>query len=170
MHCLCLRGGGNVMKSIHRLDNFFKYEIISNNFEALSFLRQDVESLSYLYPDIKQWYWKVFAKGFLHAQRKIILATESSGELAGFCLLKNDLFEKKICTFYICPEYRESGLGRKLFPIAVDSLGEKDIVITVSESVDSSLSPLLLQNSFEIENIESGLYLPKSKEIFYNLA
>lgn len=157
------------MKSIYRLDNLFKYEVISNDFEALNFLRQDVESLSYLYPDIKQWYWKVFAAGFLHAQRKIILATEVSGELAGFCLLKHDLFEKKICTFYVCPEYRESGLGRKLLPVAVDTLGEKDIVITVSESVNSSLSPLLLQNNFEIENIESGLYLPKSKEIFYNL-
>lgn len=157
------------MKSIYQLDKFFKYEVISNDFEALHFLRQDMESLSYLYPNIEQWYWKVFANGFLQDQRKIILAKESSGDLAGFCLLKNDSFEKKICTFYICPEYRESGLGRKLLPIAVSTLGEKNIIITVSDSVNPSLNPLLSHNGFEVEKVESGLYLPKNNEIIYNL-
>ncbi|MGI1793983.1 GNAT family N-acetyltransferase [Acinetobacter variabilis] len=156
-------------KSIYQLDKIFKYEIMSNDFEALKFLRQDVEALSYLYPEIKKWYWNVFANGFLKAERKILLAKESSGQLAGFSLLKNDLFEKKICTFYILPEYRESGLGRKLLPIAISMVGEKNVGITVSESVDASLNPLLSLNGFEIERIEPDLYLPKTKEIIYKL-
>ncbi|MND81937.1 hypothetical protein D3C80_737490 [compost metagenome] len=161
--------GVSMQNSIYQLDQFFECEIMTHDHETLKFLGQDIETLAYLYPEIKSWYWNIFAKGFEGHEREILIAKEKSGQLAGFSLLKNTFFEKKICTFYILPEFRESGLGRKLLPVAIDVIGGKDIGITVSESVDKFLKPLLLSNGFEFESIESGLYLPQHKEIFYKL-
>lgn len=158
-----------MQNSIYRLDQFFECKVMIHDRETLKFLGQDIEALAYLYPEIKSWYWNTFAKGFEGHEREILIATEKSGQLAGFSLLKNTFFEKKICTFYILPEFRESGLGRKLLPVAIDIIGGKEVGITVSESVDKSLNPLLLNSGFEVENIESGLYLPHQKEIFYKL-
>lgn len=156
-------------RKFYRLDNFFECEVMSHDFETLKFLCQDIETLSYLYPEIKSWYWNVFAKGFACNQRDILIAREKNGQLAGFSLLKNTACERKICTFYIFPEFRESGLGRKLLPVAIDMVGGKGIGITVSEAVNCSLNPLLSKFGFEIESVETGLYLPKQKELIYKL-
>lgn len=163
---------GVVMKKmIYRLDKSFKLELMqSRDLTSLKFLCQDIEKLSYLYPNIKHWYWHIFAQGFLGNEREIVCVYDNSNnELAGFALLKRAMLEKKICTFYILPEYRESGLGHKFFPIIIDLLGMKDIGITVSESVNVSLQPLLNHNNFEFEKLENGLYLPGKKEIIYKL-
>lgn len=162
--------GVSMQKSMYRLDQFFKCEVMSHDFNTLKFLSQDIEALTYLYPEIKKWYWNVFATGFAGDEREIVLAKDNSGQLAGFSLLKNSYFEKKICTFYILPEFRESGLGKKLLPLAIELVGEKNVGITVSESANSSLNPLLSSNDFVIENIETGLYLPNQKEFIYKLA
>lgn len=161
--------GVDMQKSMYRLDKVFKCEIMKHNFQTLKLLNQDIDSLSYLYPEIKSWYWNTFAKGFAFHKREIIVARDNFGNLAGFSLLKNCSSEKKICTFFILPEFRESGLGKKLLPVCIDTIGNKQVGITVSETINSSLNSLLLKNNFEIENIESGLYLPNSKEIFYKL-
>lgn len=162
--------GVGMQKSMYRLDQFFKCEVMPHDFDTLKFLSQDIEALSHLYPEIHSWYWNIFATGFARDEREIVLAKDNFGQLAGFSLLKNSYCEKKICTFYILPEFRESGLGKKLLPFAIDLVGEKHVGITVSESVNNSLTPLLLSNDFVIENIETGLYLPNQKEFFYKLA
>lgn len=156
-------------KNIYRLDKNFTSEVMPHDLKTLKYLNQDIEALSHLYPEIHWWYWGVFAKGFAMNERKILFAKDNTGQLAGFSLLKNSYFEKKICTFYILPEFRESNLGTKFLPIAVDLVGGKDVGITVSEAVNKSLNPLLSAYDFEIENIKTGLYLPKNKEIFYKL-
>lgn len=162
--------GVSMQKSIYRLDQIFKCEIMPHDLDTLKFLSQDIDSLAHLYPEIKAWYWNVFAKGFVGDEREILLAKDNLGQLAGFSLLKNSLFEKKICTFYILPEFRESGLGKRFLPLAIEMVGEKEVGITVSESVNSSLSPLLLSHDFVIENVETNLYLPNQKEFLYKLA
>lgn len=157
-------------KSMYRLDNNFKCELMPRDRNTLKLLNQDIEALAYFYPEIKKWYWNIFAKGFLTDEREVLVAKDSFGQFAGFSLLKNSLFEKKICTFFILPEFRESSLGKKLMPVAIGMLGEQAVGITVSESVNSSLSPLLSMNGFVVENTEIGLYLPKQKEFLYQLA
>ena len=159
-----------MLKSMYLLSNNFKCELMQRNCDTLKFLTQDIDALSYLYPEIKIWYWNTFAKGFARDERAVLLATDIYGKPAGFSLLKNSYSEKKICTFYIFPEYRESSLGKKLLPVAIGLLDEDEIGITVSESVNQSLQPLLSSNSFVIESIETGLYLPKQKEFIYKLA
>lgn len=140
-----------------------------HDLKTLKYLNQDIETLSHLYPEIKLWYWNVFAKGFFRGEREILFAKDSLGKLAGFSLLKNSDYEKKICTFYILPEFRESNLGKKLLPIAIDLVGSKEVGITVSEVVSSTLTPLLSSYDFEIEKIEKNLYIAESKEFFYRL-
>lgn len=156
-------------KSIYRLDERFKWELHSNDRNSLIFIRQEIELLEHLYPNIKQWYQNIFTVGFFRKQRKLLLIKDICGELAAFSLLKHTEFEKKICTLYVCPTFRESGIGNKLVPLSVELLGEKNIGITVSEDVNPLLEGLLRTNSFEVDQVESGLYLPNKKELFYKL-
>jgi|SRR5690606_34984634 len=162
--------GWVMQKSMYQLDNNFKCELMPHDLNTLKFLNQDIEALAYLYPEIKEWYWNVFAMGFASNEREVLIAKDSSGQFAGFSLLKNSQFEKKICTFYILPEFRESGLAKQLMPVSIEMLGQKNIGITVSESVDGILNRLLSANDFVVENTEIGLYLPTQKEFIYKLA
>lgn len=158
-----------VKRKTYHLDKFFMCEIMPHSKDTLNYLIQDIEALEYLYPNIKSWYKNIFAQGLKNNEREVIFVREKSGAFAGFSLLKNTFDEKKICTFFILPEFRESGIGKKMLPIAMDLIGGKNVGITVSESVNSSLEPLLLKNSFTLDSEESGLYLPNSKELLYIL-
>lgn len=156
-------------KYLYRLDQNFKTYLLEPNPTNIKFLSQEIEYLKMYYPNIRQWYFNTFARGFISGSREILIAKDNDGELAGFALLKHSSSENKICTFFICPNYRESGLGKKLFPIALDVLKGKDISITVSDVVNSQLTGLLVSNSFNLTRQESGLYLPNKIEYFYNL-
>ncbi|MEB6675576.1 N-acetyltransferase [Acinetobacter haemolyticus] len=156
-------------KSIYRLDSRFKWELHSSDSNSLIFIRQEIDLLDHLYPNIKQWYKNTFSVGFFKKQRKLLLIKDMEGELAAFSLLKDTEFEKKICTLYVCPTFRESGIGNKLVPLSVNLLGEKNIGITVSQDVNPLLESLLKTNSFEVNQVENGLYLPNKKEFFYKL-
>lgn len=163
------RRGGDMNKNIYRLDGNFKLELKSDGLDALKYVQQEIEILSYLYPDIKNWYKNVFSKSFLQQERKILLVKDIDDELAAFVLLKDTFLEKKICTFYVCPTFREARIGKKLLPISVDLLGGKNVGITVSQEVNSSLKMLLESNSFSVHDIKQGLYLPNKSEFCYKL-
>lgn len=156
-------------KRIYRLDKEFVCEIMPHDFNTLIFLRQDIEFLTYLYPNINYWYWNTFAEGFARNEREVLFVRDKSGNFAGFSLLKRTPLEKKICTFFILPEFRESGVGKKMLPISIDIVGEKDACITVSELVNTSLEPLLLANSFSLEAKINSLYRPENTEFLYRL-
>lgn len=136
---------------------------------TLNLLRQDINYLSYLYPQINLWYWKTFAQGLYKNERNVLVVRDLDGEFAGFSLLKNTEFEKKVCTFYILPEFRESGIGKKFLPLAIDVIGGKNVGITASKLVYPTLDPLLLDNNFVLVEKKEGLYKPENTEHIYLL-
>lgn len=156
-------------KSVYKLDNRFKCEIMPHDLSTLNLLRQDINYLSYLYPQINLWYWKTFAQGLYKNERNVLVVRDLDDEFAGFSLLKNTEYEKKLCTFYILPEFRESGIGKHLLPLSIDILGGKDIGITASKLIYPTLQPLLLKNSFTLEDQREGLYKPENTEHIYLL-
>nr|WP_237617462.1 GNAT family N-acetyltransferase [Pseudomonas putida] len=104
----------------------------------------------------------------INNQRKIIVAHQN-GEVAGLSLLKNTVEEKKICTFYVLPEFRGYGLGGDLMSKSLQILDRNGIEITVSEERHEELSPLLSSSGFTLVSVKSDYYRNGKDEIFYKL-
>jgi ribosomal protein S18 acetylase RimI-like enzyme len=120
------------------------------------------------YPNFKNWLYFSFRKEMIEGKRSIVIA-RCGNRVAGMSLLKNTLVEKKICTFYILPSYRGSGIGRQLMDESISRLGDKDIKITVAEEQNLELYPLLTSKGFSVENKVSGYYRDNVDEYFYSL-
>lgn len=131
-------------------------------------LKHFLLSISPMYPNFEVWLNFTFRRNLTSGKRKIVTAYYGS-ELAGVALLKSDLAERKICTFYISEPFRGLGIGQKLLDIAIDTLNGSDSFITVSEERNGELSPLLYSKGFRLIDTVPKLYRPDSTEYFYSL-
>lgn len=135
------------------------------NFKTVASQLKDVAPL---YPHFKSWLYFTFKPGFERGLRSIISA-RIDGRLAGLALLKNDAIEKKICTFFVLPEFREQGIGSKLMKESLAFLDSSETFISVSEERDSELFPLLSSNGFRCSSRITGYYRKDKYESFYKL-
>lgn len=124
--------------------------------------------ISPMYPGFDVWLNFTFRRNLASGKRQIVTAYYGS-ELAGVALLKSDLTERKICTFYISESFRGLGIGPKLLDIAINTLNGSDSFITVSEERNGELSPLLYSKGFRLIDTVPKLYRPDSTEYFYSL-
>lgn len=155
------------MTTTHALSKAYVQYVVQQDadFKSLKHLLQPV---SPMYPNFDAWLNFTFRRSLTSGKRKIVTAYYGS-ELAGIALLKSDLSERKICTFYISESFRELGIGQKLLDVAIDTLDSSDSFITVSEERDSGLSPLLRSKGFKLVSSVPKLYRPDSTEHFYSL-
>jgi GNAT superfamily N-acetyltransferase len=100
-------------------------------------------------------------------ERKILVAHDG-GSMSGLALLKDTADEKKICTFFILPEYRGQNLGKELMQRSLRELAERDISITVAEERREELSPILVANGFTLEKKVVNHYRKERTEFFYS--
>ncbi|HEC1609922.1 GNAT family N-acetyltransferase [Pseudomonas aeruginosa] len=159
------KGIYNVLAIISKAN--FDLEIIEGELPTKE-IAASLADVGSLYPGFKSWLYFTFRAGMNKNQRKIIIA-HRNGIIAGLSLLKKTTEEKKICTFYVLPEYRGYGLGGELMNESVRHLDHKDIGITVSEERHNELSPLLISSGFTLESIKPGHYRNGKDEIFYKL-
>lgn len=143
-----------------------KYTVLENaNFKALSHF---LNAVSPMYPDFSIWWNFTFRRGLSSGQRKIVLA-HYGDQIVGVALLKKNMHESKICTFYIAPDFREMGVGGELMDLALETLDSNNTFITVSDERQRQLAPLLSSRGFILVNSVDGLYRSKSSEHFYSL-
>ncbi|MCK4785879.1 MAG: hypothetical protein KAV87_19135, partial [Desulfobacteraceae bacterium] len=88
------------------------FELISNHNYISCDISKEIccvirESKQY-YPQVFDWYLNKFITGISKGSRKILLYYVGK-DIAGIALLKNEVPEKKICTFRIDGRYRNSG-------------------------------------------------------------
>ncbi|NBA84044.1 GNAT family N-acetyltransferase [Pseudomonas putida] len=145
----------------------FDFEIIESNLPVKE-IAVSLADVGLLYPGFKNWLYFTFRAGMINNQRKIIVAHQN-GEVAGLSLLKNTVEEKKICTFYVLPEFRGYGLGGDLMSKSLQILDRNGIEITVSEERHEELSPLLSSSGFTLVSVKSDYYRNGKDEIFYKL-
>lgn len=144
------------------------------NFEvqeiAKADLKEILKTLSHVeqyYPNFKNWLYSNFSQKNYLNDRKIVIA-HSDGALSGLALLKDAYYEKKICSFYVSPNYREKGLGVSLMEKSLEELGRYDISITVAEERNLELKQLLTNSSFCLDKEEVGIYRTGKTEFFYS--
>lgn len=109
------------------------------------------DSITPYYPNGNEWLsTKVFSDD---SNRLLLISQLSNGLVNGFSILKNDDFEKKICTLFVSPDFRGKGIGTALLNRSLDLLGCDKPLITVSDDLLLSFIPLFSRYGFE--NIES---------------
>lgn len=104
------------------------------------------DSIIPYYPNGAEWLsTKVFSDD---SSRLLLLSQLPDGLVNGFSILKNDDFEKKICTLFVSPDFRGNGIGTALLNRSLDLLGCDKPLITVSDDLLLSFIPLFSRYGF----------------------
>jgi ribosomal protein S18 acetylase RimI-like enzyme len=144
------------------------FELLECKNVEFSDLAESLSTVGAYYPNFKNWLYFTFRKEMIEGKRSIVIA-RAGNKIAGWSLLKHSFDEKKICTFYISPSYRRTGVSHQLMDFSTSYLGDKDIKITVAEERNLDLYPLLESKGFSIENKVIGYYREDVAEYFYSL-
>ena len=139
---------------------------IYNSVDFVS-LRNTLKDVEPLYPNFGAWLNFKFRRSLSSGERNIVLATDGTNIL-GLSLLKKNMDESKICTFYVPEIYRDMGIGKKLMCKSLSVLDSSDSFITVSDERQSELKPLLTSSGFKLVKSVDSLYRQKNTEHFYS--
>ena len=107
------------------------------------------QSIGNTYPKYKDWYYNTFIEDLKKGNRAYIIATHHM-ILTGCCLMKNTPNEKKICTFFVKPEYRRHGIGTEMMHAAFSEVGEYPF-LTVSLEHLHEFYPFLTRFGFQTQ-------------------
>ena len=126
-----------------------------------------IRPINDIYPEYTAWFKEKFIPGLKKKERMYIIAQDENNALAGCVLIKKTAEEKKICTFFVCPNYRHNGLGKKLMQQALSELGEHPL-ITVSGRNLPQMAHLLKECGFHLSATKRGAYNPTDTEYYFN--
>jgi GNAT superfamily N-acetyltransferase len=143
-------------------------DVVSSRSDALRVLRpKTLSAVAVNYPEFDSWLNFTFLRGMPSGERTVLVA-HCDGILSGISLLKNTKAEKKICTFFILPEFRGQGVGSDLMSKSLNYLGDDRINITVPEPRLGELKGLLDSSGFELVSEKFGFYLPDRFEFYFS--
>jgi len=131
--------------------------------EIFILLRQSLE----WYPDILNWYFNIFIRGFIGGTRNILICNIDN-KVAGIALLKNDFNEKKMCTFRVKYDYRSNGIGKALFQKCLETLNTDKPVFTVPAERSCYFYNILKYYNFRLEQVVQNYYRENSREYVFN--
>ncbi|UNL85235.1 GNAT family N-acetyltransferase [Priestia koreensis] len=152
----------------NRLDLISQYKNDSLLFNFYTeYVYKSLASLNKDYKSFDKWYFEKVVPGIKLGNREIIVATNDQF-LTGVSILKNSIYEKKICTLYVNPKFRKIGVGKELFESSLEILNSDFPVITVNEERVPEFSSLLNYYGFELSQVASNYYKNLSNEYVYN--
>ena len=106
-------------------------------------------SLGNSYPNYQNWYHRTFLEDLKKGNRLYAVAAHHQ-TVAGCCLMKNTPHEKKICTFFVAPQYRRQGIGTDLLRAALKELGPHPFLTVPLSKVDV-FTPFLGRFGFQMK-------------------
>jgi hypothetical protein len=121
------------------------------------------------YRGFRKWYFTTVFKGIIAGEREIIIK-RLYNEILGIAILKNDLFEKKVCTLRVNEKYKGLGIGEELLKQSIDHLNEDYPLITVSSKHICEFTHLLNNFNFKLFKIYTSFYFPGVDEYSFNAA
>ena len=144
----------------------FDFEMLGSGNANYPKIAAALSEVGQFYPDFKNWFYFTFRRGLNISERKILIA-HSSGDISAIALIKDTPEEKKICTFFVLPEYRHMGLSTFLMRKSLAALGDNNISITVAEERNEDLARVLLANNFFLADARTSVYRDGKTEFFY---
>ncbi|WP_431123351.1 GNAT family N-acetyltransferase [Flagellimonas flava] len=146
------------------------FNIAKSNWEEFknetSLVKNTVFTFKENYPEIDKWFTNKVTPGLISGDRSIIFLKYKQ-EDAGFAIVKNDLEEKKICTFYIFPEFRGKGIASKLFEESFNVLGTDKPLMTIPENRFQKFKKYTEKFQFKL-TMQDHVYQNISKELVFN--
>lgn len=119
------------------------------------------------YPGIFDWFSQIFIPGLKNGSRDILVYTVNN-DSAGVALLKNQIEEKKICTFFVKNQYRNNGIGKSLFGKCLKILGTNKPMITVPGERLYQFSNIFKYYDLKLEQVVENYYRNLSTEYVFN--
>ncbi len=129
---------------------------------------QTTEHLNKNYPGYKEWFFDKQVKGCFTPKRNIIFIRNETDEIIGFSCLKKDDEECKICTLYVNPNYRMSGVGSLLLEESIKFLETTKPLITFTEDKLPMFAKIIEKYNWELTEIVDGIYNKGIKEFCFN--
>lgn len=84
------------------------------------------------YPGFKSWYWDKVVPGLQDGSRRLDVV-QRSGRIVGICIAKKTSEESKICSLWVVPSHRGTGVGVRMIMDAMGWLGTSKPSFTVCE-------------------------------------
>lgn len=131
--------------------------------------RRTLAQLSSNYPGVQEWFNFKVIPGLSNGTRDILLITHKN-DIAALSIFKNDFSEKKICTIRVVPKYQHMGLGSIIVETGMEYLNTRYPLITVPENKMVQFNKLFNKYDFHIHDVKSNVYIPESREYYFNLA
>ncbi|OJF75867.1 MAG: hypothetical protein BKP49_10440 [Treponema sp. CETP13] len=119
------------------------------------------------YPHFKNWYYQKVKQDLLKGERNILFNFYDD-YIAGVAILKNNLYEKKICTLRVDERFQKNGIGTSLMLNSFYYLNTQTPIITVNSIKERQFRPLFTRFGFEKAEEYQNYYSFGSKEISYN--
>lgn len=162
--------GGECMAISLKEQQYYRYSTFSCLEKSLYYdkIYKFVNCLIWEYPGFKRWYEGLFnEKKELNEDREIIIC-EKEFKIAGIAILKNDKYEKKICTLRVAKEYQRQGIGTHLMELSFEWLQDELPMITMHKVKQHEFQSLLKYYGFKLEQKQRNYYNIFSTELVYN--
>lgn len=122
--------------------------------------------LSAQYPGFRDWYWNKVVPG-LGDTRKLEVV-KRDGRIVGLWIAKRTPEELKICTLWVMPSHRGTGLGVRMIMDALAWLGTTRPLVTVSQERHHDFVVIFRRLGFRAPKAVLGLYREGMTEYVYD--
>lgn len=128
-----------------------------------------VEHINEDYPRYKEWFYNKQVNGCFSRFRDILFIKNENSKIIGVSFLKMEDNERKICTLYVCEEYRKKGVGTMLLEESFNILGTKKPIITFNEDKLFMFEKIIIKYNWKLTKIVDSLYKDGIKEYCFNI-
>lgn len=119
------------------------------------------------YPCFADWLYKVVLE--LTAGMRSLVLARSHGRIVGINILKHHEMEKKLCTFWVNPEFRHQHIASTLLNESLRCFGGAAPVISIPQCTLDAFHPLIEQRRFGFLYAKPNLYRRGQKEYFFKI-
>jgi hypothetical protein len=164
VHYLFMTGDSNwlahsALATCQEADRLWPQETVDKVYSHLA-------SLEDSYPNFRNWFYQKVAASTPDA-RQMFVATHNDG-IVGVCIAKRSPSERKLCTLWVHPEFRNSGVAGILARPVFRWLGTDKPLFTVPEERLREFRGLLNAWRFAQPNPIRGFYRPDKVEYVFN--
>lgn len=121
------------------------------------------------YPRYKEWFYNKQVNGCFSRFRDILFIKNENSKIIGVSFLKMEDNERKICTLYVCEEYRKKGVRTMLLEESFNILGTKKPIITFNEDKLFMFEKIIIKYNWKLTKIVDSLYKDGIKEYCFNI-
>lgn len=147
------------------VQNRSRSEVTSD--QIIDLIYPSIAQLDRFYPQFSTWFCSkaVASNG---AEERAFFVSRNGKKLGGVAIAKRSPYERKLCTLWVAPERRTSGVASDLAEQAFLWLGTQRPLFTVPEEVMGDFSSLLNAWRFDQYRLLNGYYRSGMREFVFN--